>query len=86
MLPTHEVGTRTDLPLPITLAVLGAVLELVISFAALVTLWRRPRFTGGAHDRGCAAVPAAHRPIDSVSAAGGNGRAHQGAVGLLFAG
>lgn len=47
MLLAHGIGTRTDLPLPVGLAVLGAGLTLVISFVVLATLWRRPRFTGG---------------------------------------
>jgi hypothetical protein len=47
----HGVGTRVDLPLPMTLVALGAALVLVISFAVLALLWRRPRFTGGSGGR-----------------------------------
>lgn len=43
LLPAHGVGNRHDLPLPFTFVVVGAVVALVVSFAAL-TLWRaRPR-------------------------------------------
>ncbi|HEY6423496.1 MAG TPA: hypothetical protein VIY28_09675 [Pseudonocardiaceae bacterium] len=47
MLLAHGVSTRADLPLPPMLAVVGGGLVLVISFAVLAMLWRRPRFTGG---------------------------------------
>jgi hypothetical protein len=47
VLLAHGVGTRADLPLPPMLAVVGGGLVLVISFAVLAVLWRRPRFTGG---------------------------------------
>jgi hypothetical protein len=51
MVLAHGVGTRVDLPLPMTLVVVGAALVLVISFAVLAVLWRRPRFTGGSGGR-----------------------------------
>lgn len=52
----HGIGTRSDLPVPATLAALGAGLALLISFGALAVLWRRPRLRGAA---GGVALPAA---------------------------
>ena len=42
----HGVGGRTDLPVPVALALYGAGLAVVLSFLALVVLWRRPRLRG----------------------------------------
>jgi hypothetical protein len=39
----HGIGTRADLPVPIGLAAAAAGATLVISFAVLAVLWRRPR-------------------------------------------
>lgn len=39
----HGIGTRSDLPVPVGLAALAAGCTLVISFAVLAVLWRRPR-------------------------------------------
>ncbi|MGX5653985.1 hypothetical protein ACWKWC_04355 [Geodermatophilus nigrescens] len=44
----HGVGSRTDLPLPLGLALYGAGAAILVSFAVLLLLWRRPRL-GGAH-------------------------------------
>jgi len=55
----HGVGGRTDLPVPVWLAVYGAGIAVVLSFAALGALWPRPRLTGEkgrALPRGLAAV------------------------------
>ncbi|MGH3915656.1 MAG: hypothetical protein ACRDTC_19950 [Pseudonocardiaceae bacterium] len=43
MILAHGVGTRSDLPLPIWLAALGAGMALMISFVVLAVLWRGPR-------------------------------------------
>ncbi len=43
----HGVGTRADLPLPLTLVVIGAGVALVASFIGLGALWRTPRLTSG---------------------------------------
>ena len=51
MVLAHGIGTRADLPVPSTLAALGAGLAVVISFVVLGTLWRRPRFTGSSAGR-----------------------------------
>ncbi|MGH4023349.1 MAG: hypothetical protein ACRDRV_02060 [Pseudonocardiaceae bacterium] len=43
MVLAHGIGTRSDLPLPVWLAALGAGTALMISFVALAMLWRGPR-------------------------------------------
>ncbi|MGH4021792.1 MAG: hypothetical protein ACRDT0_21670 [Pseudonocardiaceae bacterium] len=48
MILAHGVGTRADLPIPASLAALGAGSALVISFGVLALLWRAPRFRGAA--------------------------------------
>lgn len=45
----HGVGGRTDLPVPFWLALYGAGIAVVLSFAALGALWPTPRLR---HDRG----------------------------------
>ena len=42
----HGVGGRTDLPVPTWLAIYGAGIAVVLSFAALGALWPKPRLTG----------------------------------------
>ncbi|HEV2889603.1 MAG TPA: hypothetical protein VGX28_04435 [Frankiaceae bacterium] len=42
----HGVGGRTDLPVPLWMAIYGAGIAVVLSFAALGALWPRPRLTG----------------------------------------
>ena len=39
----HGVGSREDLPIPFSFALTGAALALVVSFLALLLLWREPR-------------------------------------------
>ncbi len=47
MIPlAHGVGARADLPIPVSLAVIGGGLAVVASFAALGLLWRKPRLRG----------------------------------------
>lgn len=46
MIFAHGIGSRGDLPVPTSLAALGAGLAIVISFAVLGLLWRRPRLRG----------------------------------------
>jgi hypothetical protein len=43
MLLAHGIGTRSDLPVPIGPAAAAAAAALVISFAVMGLLWRRPR-------------------------------------------
>jgi hypothetical protein len=44
----HGVGSRTDLPVPVWLAITGAACVVVVTFAALGMLWRKPRLGGHA--------------------------------------
>lgn len=55
MVLAHGIGNRGDLPIPFGLALAGAALAVVASFAALSVLWPRSRFTGDAAGR---ALPA----------------------------
>ena len=41
----HGVGSREDLPLPLSFTVTGAAVTLLVSFVALGVLWRTPRLT-----------------------------------------
>lgn len=50
----HGVGSRTDLPIPLALALYGAGMAVAISFAALLLLWRTPRLHT---PEACIAVP-----------------------------
>ncbi|GAA6524552.1 hypothetical protein [Intrasporangium sp. DVR] len=45
-LPTHGVGSRSDLPLPFVALLVSALVALVISFLAIGVLWREPRLSG----------------------------------------
>jgi hypothetical protein len=36
----HGVGTRADLPLPVSLVIIGGGLAVLVSFLALGALWR----------------------------------------------
>lgn len=51
MLLAHGVGTRTDLPVPTWLAASGAGVAVLISFGALILLWRKPVLRGDAAGR-----------------------------------
>jgi hypothetical protein len=42
----HGVGSRTDLPIPLGLALYGAGAAILISFAVLLLFWRTPRLGG----------------------------------------
>ena len=44
----HGVGSRADLPVPVWLAITGAACVVVVTFAALGMLWRKPRLGGDA--------------------------------------
>ena len=58
----HGIGGRADLPVPLSLALPGAGLAVLVSFLALVLLWRRPRLQGD--DGGRALPPAVQRAAD----------------------
>jgi hypothetical protein len=47
----HGIGGRQDLPVPFSMVLIGAVVALVVSFAALGWLWRKSRLRGGAAGR-----------------------------------
>ena len=47
----HGVGSRTDLPLPIGLALYGAGAAILLSFAVLLLFWRTPRLGGPSSGR-----------------------------------
>jgi hypothetical protein len=57
----HGVGSRSDLPIPLDLALYSAGMAVLVSFAALVVLWRRARFTDGQRDG--VPVPAAVQAV-----------------------
>lgn len=46
MILAHGVGSRADLPVPLALALYGAGLAVIVSFLALVLLWRSPKLRG----------------------------------------
>ena len=47
----HGVGTRTDLPIPIGLALFGAGAAILITFSVLLLFWRTPRLGGAGSGR-----------------------------------
>ncbi|HWJ82018.1 MAG TPA: hypothetical protein VNS55_07265 [Nocardioides sp.] len=59
MIEAHGIGGQSDLPIPLELAVSGAVAALVLSFTVLVVAWRRPRYAGPDGIAGGRPVPAA---------------------------
>src|SRR3712207_1054940 len=64
MLLAHGLGGRTDLPIPVWLALYGAGIAVVISFAALGLLWPKPRLTDP--DAGRPLPDAVRRAVDSA--------------------
>ena len=60
----HGVGGRQDLPIPFGLALTGALVALIVSFAALGALWSEPRL--GADPRRLRPLPA---PVQRIVAA-----------------
>ena len=56
VLLAHGIGTRTDLPIPRAVALYGAGFAVLISFAALLLLWERPKL---GDDRSGRPVPVA---------------------------
>ena len=47
MIVAHGIGGRTDLPIPISMLIVGSAVVLVVSFVALALLWPRPRLQTG---------------------------------------
>ena len=60
----HGIGGQADLPIPIELAVAGAVAALVLSFTVLIVAWRTPRFAGRAPRP---LPPAVRRVVDAAA-------------------
>ena len=56
----HGVGSRTDLPIPLGLALYGGGAAVLISFAALLLFWRKPKIGGPSSGR---PLPAAVQAI-----------------------
>ena len=52
----HGVGTRTDLPIPIGLALFGAGAAILLTFSILLLFWRTPRLGGAGSGRPLPAV------------------------------
>jgi len=52
VLLAHGIGGRADLPLPLDLVIQGAAVALLVSFLAVILLWREPRLRGPAAGRG----------------------------------
>ena len=73
----HGVGSREDLPLPLTYTLVGAAIALVVSFAALGAFWRSPRLTR-------VAGPPLPGPVSRVAASRAFGLALR-ALGILAA-
>jgi hypothetical protein len=44
VIEAHGIGGQADLPIPLSLAISGAVAALVLSFAVLILAWRNPRY------------------------------------------
>ncbi|MEQ6903391.1 hypothetical protein [Nocardioides sp. YIM 152588] len=44
MIEAHGIGGQADLPIPLGLAVAGAVTALLVSFGVLILAWRTPRY------------------------------------------
>ena len=42
----HGVGSRTDLPIPLGLALYGAGAAILLGFVVLLLFWRTPRLGG----------------------------------------
>lgn len=60
----HGIGTRADLPVPVSFAILGGGLAVLVSFVALGALWPESRLAGGAAGRPLPRALAA--AVDSV--------------------
>jgi hypothetical protein len=59
----HGVGSRTDLPIPIGLALYGAGAAILLSFVVLLLFWRQPKLDRPAS--GLALPPGVQRVLDS---------------------
>ena len=82
MVSAHGVGGGSDLPIPASLAILGGMAALVVSFAVLVMAWRTPRYESGPGGRPAPAMLA--RLVDHPAYTAGVRTL--GLAGLGFAG
>jgi hypothetical protein len=62
LVEAHGIGGQQDLPIPLELAIAGAVAALVVSFTVLAVAWRTPRFDAATSGR-----PAPRRLHDTVT-------------------
>jgi hypothetical protein len=62
----HGVGSRTDLPIPIGLALYGAGAAILLSFAVLLLFWRKPKLDRASSGRPL--PPGVQRLVDSSRA------------------
>ena len=73
-LPLHGIGGAKDLPIPLELAIAGAVAALVVSFCVLALAWRQPRYEGPRPGRPVPGVAAGRRrravPVDACGSSG----------------
>jgi hypothetical protein len=60
VLLAHGVGSRADLPVPLSYALIGGAVAVLASFLALGLLWREPRLRGDAAGR---PLPAGLQPV-----------------------
>lgn len=58
----HGIGSRTDLPIPLGLALYGAGAAILVSFAALLLFWRTPKLGGAGSGRPL--PPGVQRTVD----------------------
>lgn len=61
----HGVGSRTDLPIPLGLALYGGGAAVLISFAALLLFWRKPKLGDSSSGRPLPAT--VQRTVDSAA-------------------
>ena len=61
----HGVGSRTDLPIPLGLALYGAGAAILLSFAVLLLFWRTPKL--GSADSGRSLPTGLQRAVDSTA-------------------
>jgi len=66
----HGIGGRTDLPIPITILIVGSAAVLVVSFMALALLWPQPRLQSGPrYGEGGLALPG-RRTLNAIGVLG----------------
>jgi hypothetical protein len=63
ILEAHGVGSRTDLPIPLGLALYGAGAAILVGFAVLLLFWRKPSIGGS--DSGRPLPAAVQRVLDA---------------------